>query len=174
MRPVPAQAPALRLGDAMMAPQSASATHAAPLRLVAEQRVDTQPAPQPASPSPAQTTLVRPRRVQVPAPAPLNPADGAAHAPDFVDFVDQSGAKGLAEILEAAATYMADIDGQEAFTRPQLLAYARNALGHDFSREDGMRSLGTLLRQGRLRKAPNGRFAVSSQTSFRPRSARVG
>ena len=174
VRPVPAQAPALRLGDAMMAPQSASATHAAPLRLVAEQRVDTQPAPQPASPSPAQTTLVRPRRVQVPAPAPLNPADGAAHAPDFVDFVDQSGAKGLAEILEAAAAYMADIEGQEAFTRPQLLAYARNALGHDFSREDGMRSLGTLLRQGRLRKAPNGRFAVSSQTSFRPRSARVG
>jgi len=174
VRPVPAQAPALRLGDAMMAPQSASATHAAPLLLVAEQRVDTQPAPQPASPSPAQTTLVRPRRVQVPAPAPLNPADGAAHAPDFVDFVDQSGAKGLAEILEAAAAYMADIEGQEAFTRPQLLAYARNALGHDFSREDGMRSLGTLLRQGRLRKAPNGRFAVSSQTSFRPRSARVG
>ena len=80
----------------------------------------------------------------------------------------------MAEILEAAAAYMADIEGQEAFTRPQLLAYARNALGHDFSREDGMRSLGTLLRQGRLRKAPNGRFAVSSQTSFRPRSARVG
>lgn len=174
VRPVPAQKPPLSLGDAMMAAQSASTTQAAPLRLVAEQRVDTQAAPRPASPSPADSTLVRPRRVQVPAPTPQIAAKAVENAPDFVDFVDQSGATSLAEILEAAAAYMADIEGLEAFTRPQLLAHARNALGHDFSREDGMRSLGTLLRQGRLRKMPNGRFAVSSQTSFRPRSARAG
>ena len=174
VRPVPAQKPPVSLGDAMMAAQSASTTQAAPLRLVAEQRVDTQAAPRPASPSPADSTLVRPRRVQVPAPTPQIAAKAVENAPDFVDFVDQSGATSLAEILEAAAAYMADIEGLEAFTRPQLLAHARNALGHDFSREDGMRSLGTLLRQGRLRKMPNGRFAVSSQTSFRPRSARAG
>lgn len=174
VRPVPAQKPPLSLGEAMMAAQSASATQAAPLRLVAEQRVDTQAAPRPASPSPADSTLVRPRRVQVPAATPQIAAKAAENAPDFVDFVDQSGATSLAEILEAAAAYMADIEGLEAFTRPQLLAHARNALGHDFSREDGMRSLGTLLRQGRLRKMPNGRFAVSSQTNFRPRSARAG
>lgn len=174
VRPVPAQKPPLSLGEAMMAAKSASATQAAPLRLVAEQRIDTQAAPQPASPSPADSTLVRPRRVQVPAPTPQIATKAAENAPDFVDFVDQSGATSLAEILEAAAAYMADIEGHEAFTRPQLLAHARNALGHDFSREDGMRSLGTLLRQGRLRKMPNGRFAVSSQTNFRPRSARAG
>ena len=44
----------------------------------------------------------------------------------------------------------------------------RDLSPEDFNREDGLRSFGTLLRQGRIIKIRNGRFQVSEQTRFRP------
>jgi len=44
----------------------------------------------------------------------------------------------------------------------------------DYSREDGLRSFGQLLRNGKLRKLKGGRFAVTEDTDFRAETRNVG
>mgnify|MGYP000373533489 FL=1 len=50
----------------------------------------------------------------------------------------------------------------------------RQTVAEDFSREDGLRSFGTLLRQGRIERVRNGRFVVSNQTRFKPEAMAAG
>lgn len=131
----------------------------APLKLVASQRVDdAMPAAEPAAP-------VRPRRIA--AEAPQAPIAGQS----FATFARETGATELHELLEAAAAYTSYVEGLEDFSRPQIMKKVREVLTpDDFNREDGLRSFGTLLRQGRIQKIRNGRFQVSEQTRFRPES----
>ncbi len=141
----------------------------APLKLVAEQRIDTPVAP------------VRPRRitradlVTTPArPTPASPAaasaktaDHADAASDFAGYAERMGANSLTDLLEAAAAYMADVEGTPQFSRPMLMQKLREAHDDGFSREEGLRSFGQLLRQGKLQKLKGGRFAVTDVTDFR-------
>ena len=137
----------------------------APLKLVASQRIDIpRPglAPKPVSP-------VRPRRVMVqddePGSAPVvlrNPASS------FAEFAANMGATELPDLLEAAAAYTAFVEGVEDFSRPQLMKKVQDMGEADFSREDGLRSFGTLLRQGRIMKTSNGRFVVNEESRFNP------
>jgi hypothetical protein len=149
-------------------PGAAGNARAAPLKLVAEQRID----------APAQP--VRPRRItraDLVSAAPETPVqhDGAntsaakpaPSSPGFADFAEQMGASSLTEMLEAAAAYMVDIEGMPQFSRPMLMQKLREAQEEEFSREDGLRSFGQLLRQGKLQKLKGGRFAVTSVTEFR-------
>ncbi|MGK7654767.1 hypothetical protein ACSQ76_20935 [Roseovarius sp. B08] len=129
----------------------------APLKLVAEQRVDTERAP------------VRPRRVvSVPASMP------AANEGGFTAFAEEMGATGLSDLLEAAAAYMSDVEGHSEFTRPMLMGKLKEVNRGDFSREDGLRSFGQLLRQGKLRKVRGGRFSATDETEFRAEARNVG
>lgn len=134
----------------------------APLKLVASQRIDV-PAPAPAAVAP-----VRPRRVSVADVAPEIAAPSKAVTGGFAEFAEDMGAYELADLLEAAAAYTVYVEGIEDFSRPQLMKRVREAADEDFSREDGLRVFGTLLRQGRISKVANGRFQVSEQTRFRP------
>ncbi len=139
----------------------------APLKLVASQRIDI-PAPRPA---PIGAMPVRPRRVSV-------DPDQVAAAPDvamarrkagsFAEFAESMGAKQLPDLLEAAAAYTSFVEGVEDFSRPQLMNKVRDMVPEEFSREDGLRSFGTLLRQGRIMKTRNGRFQVSEESRFNP------
>ena len=153
-------------------PGAIAASRPAPLKLVAEQRID----------SPADAVQpVRPRRITradlVPArPEPsarldgTNAASGAENAQGsagFADFAEQKGASSLTEMLEAAAAYLADVEGTPQFSRPMLMQKLREAQDEEFSREDGLRSFGQLLREGKLQKLKGGRFAVTSVTEFR-------
>jgi len=148
----------------------------APLKLVASQRVDMpQVRPAPVMP-------VRPRRVTVStapaaAPAATNAAPaspaGRKHVGSFADFAEQMGARELPDLLEAAAAYSSFVEGLEDFSRPQLMQKVRGLVPEDFSREDGLRSFGTLLRQGRIMKVRNGRFMVNEGSRFNP-ERRVG
>ncbi len=126
----------------------------APLKLVAEQRIDTD-APGPAAP-------VRPRRVAAAAEA-IEATD-----PGFAEFAEEMGATKLPEVLEAAASYLAFVEGRDQFSRPQLMTKVRQAGPEGFSREDALRSFGALLRDGKIEKIKGGRFVASEDIGFRP------
>jgi pilus assembly protein FimV len=129
----------------------------APLKLVAEQRIDGK--------KPVSADPVRPRRVSARAEKPAVAHDGDS----FADYVADVGATSLPQLLEAAAAYMAFVEGQEQFSRPQLMTKVRQASGDDgFSREEGLRSFGQLLRSGKIEKIKGGRFTVSDDIGFRP------
>lgn len=140
----------------------------APLKLVAEQRVD--------APSPEKSQVVRPRRVSLAdvhedvEPAALQ--DGSSN---FVEFAENAGVKDLAELMEAAAAYMSYVEGRQKFSRPQLMNKARQVEEYQFSREDGLRSFGQLLRQGKIEKLKGGRFTVSDELiGFKPDNRAFG
>jgi hypothetical protein len=134
---------------------------AAPLRLVASQRVDIAPA----KAVPAAISPVRPRRAE---PAEHPQAAAPRDASSFADYAEEVSATSLAELLEAAAAYTSYVEGVDEFSRPQIMKKVRDLAPDDFNREDGLRSFGTLLRQGRITKIRNGRFQISDQTRFRP------
>ncbi|WP_413221517.1 chemotaxis protein CheA [Tritonibacter mobilis] len=162
------------------AARGAGQARPAPLKLVAEQRIDPNPEEKPAAAAQAQPsdTPVRPRRVSSvlmgsdeddSAPA-ARQQDGA-----FATYATEKGAVELHELLEAAASYMSFVEGRESFSRPQLINKVRMLEGQDdFNREDSLRSFGMLLREGKLKKASNGRFSVSSQIGFRPGNRAAG
>lgn len=130
----------------------------APLKLVAEQRIDVE-SPRPVGP-------VRPRRVSAVVAEPKAPTDGTA---TFAEYAEEMGAHSLSELLEAAAAYMSFVEGFEQFSRPQLMTKVRQVGPEDgFSREDGLRSFGQLLRAGKIEKIKGGRFTVSEDIGYRP------
>ena len=142
----------------------------APLKLVAEQRVDKTPeqAPKP--------QIVRPRRVMLTdvqdEPAPQTMAEDAS---SFAEFAEQAGVKNLSELMEAAAAYMSYVEGRQKFSRPQLMNKARQVEDYAFSREDGLRSFGQLLRQGKIEKLKGGRFTVADDLiGFKPANRAAG
>jgi len=125
----------------------------APLKLVASQRVDED------EDTAAEAEAVLPRRVST---------STSADVGSFTDFAAEMGATELPDLLEAAAAYTAYVEGIEDFSRPQIMKKVQASAAEEFSREDGLRSFGTLLRQGRISKVRNGRFQVSDQTRFKP------
>jgi hypothetical protein len=83
----------------------------------------------------------------------------------LVDFAERLGVTSMAEMLEAAAAYATCIEKRSQFTRPQLMRRLMASAGtRKVSREDGLRSFGTLLRTGRIEKVSRG-FYVLAETS---------
>ncbi|PCH65443.1 MAG: chemotaxis protein CheA [Rhodobacteraceae bacterium] len=136
-------------------------TRPAPLKLVAEQRVDE-------GASQVQRGAVRPRRVLTPAPEAANLSDATGTDSAFADFANRVGATELPDLLEAAAAYLSFVEGQEKFSRPQLMNKVRLVKQDAYNREDGLRSFGQLLRDGKIEKRGGGRFAASGEIGFRP------
>lgn len=167
-RPVAEGAPATR--------RPALNDRPAPLVLVSEQRVDLPAeAIKPAA-------VIRPRRVGAAAlsltdveedadeEAPLSPDE----AKSFAEFADRLGAANLAELLEAAAVYTATVEGMPHFSRPHLLRKVANiADEEEFSREDGLRSFGMLLRQGKIQKISRGQFMITEASRFMAQARRA-
>ncbi|NOD93495.1 hypothetical protein GS636_11925 [Ruegeria sp. HKCCD4884] len=130
----------------------------APLKLVAEQRVDDQSEP---------TGPVMPRRVTA------DVEDSSSEEGGFAQFAQDQGAQSLPDLLEAAAAYLSFIEGQEQFSRPQLMNKVRSLKQDEFNREESLRSFGQLLRDGKIEKAGGGRFAASNLIGFRPDDERA-
>jgi hypothetical protein len=138
----------------------------APLKLVAEQRVDKDDAD-------FETTPVRPRRVM--RADPIETIDETASSDTgFAEFAESQGANTLQELLEAAAAYMSFVEGRDQFSRPQLMTKLHQAEGEASSREERLRSFGKLLREGKIQKKGGGRFAASDNIGFKPSARAAG
>ena len=131
-------------------------TRPAPLKLVAEQRIDEA--------NPAKDTSVAPRRVAAPE---IEEAEMPEES-GFAAYAEERGATTLPELLEAAASYLCFVEGQDEFSRPQLMTRVRQADVGEFTREDGLRSFGQLLRTGKIEKIAGGRFVASDAIGYKP------
>ena len=152
-----------------------------PLMLVSEQRVDL---PSQGQPAPERGGAVRPRRITTGNLALDEHGDagmGEGEAQEnifrdertFTEFARRTGATELIDQMEAAAAYFTFIEGRPHFNRPQVMrAVAALNENKDFSREEGLRAFGRLLRSGRIVKVGRGRFRVSEASRFNP-DARV-
>ena len=137
-----------------------SSDASAPLKLVAEQRIDNQS---------GEIGPITPRRVK----SESEDEDEASEEGGFAQFAEEQGAQSLPDLLEAAAAYLSFIEGQEQFSRPQLMNKIRSLKQDDFNREESLRSFGQLLRDGKIEKAGGGRFAASTEIGFRPDDERA-
>ena len=85
----------------------------------------------------------------------------------FAAFTEEVGARSLPDLMEAAAAWAACVDKREHFTRPYLMSRViAGELGEIFTREEGLRAFGTLLREGRLVKLRRGQFAIAETSAI--------
>lgn len=127
----------------------------------------------------APLVLVSSQRVEPSAFDDAKPkADGEEDTQDtesFAGFARSMGARDLAELLEAAAAYTSFVEGQPSFSRPEIMKrVARVDPTLKLSREDGLRSFGQLLRQGKFRKLERGQFTIDESTRFKPQHRYAG
>ena len=129
-------------------------------------------------------TVIRPRRISsgnlaltddddildADADVPLS----AEEVQSFAEFAERLGVSSLTELLEAAAAYTSSVEGRVHFSRPQILRkVAYVADDGDYTREDGLRSFGMLLRQGKIQKVRRGQFALSEGSKFADQARRA-
>ena len=138
----------------------------APLMLVSEQRIDTPSAP-PSAPAQPQHVASGNLALQTHEEEEPETSDIAEAESRFADYAEQHAAQDLAELLEAAGAFMADIEGLESFSRPQAMRLVDQAGGGAFSREDRLRAFGRLLREGKFERIKRGQFAISDSSRFR-------
>ena len=150
----------------------------APLMLVSEQRIDLPKNGGQTAPA----AIIQPRRVtkgslamQVDENAesgevsPEENVENLFSEKNFESFATEMGATELPDLLEAAAAYVCLVEGRPHFSRPQVMRRAKSvAVVGDFSREDGLRSFGQLLRQGKINKKNRGEFTIAESTRFKP------
>ncbi|MDH5798317.1 MAG: chemotaxis protein CheA, partial [Paracoccaceae bacterium] len=145
-----------------------------PLVLVSEQRIDEirKPEPQIA----ATSASVRPRRISTGNLAyeedeSLDEDENifASGTQSFARYATEMGANELPDLLEAAAAYTAFVEGQPYFSRPQIMKAVEELSAPDeFTREDGLRSFGMLLRRGKIHKIKPGQFRIDDSSRFKP------
>ena len=140
-----------------------------PLMLVSEQRID-RPTAQAAQRSNGNLALRAVENDTLDDDDQDDVADqGNIFADDdtFADFAERHGAHALPDILECAAAYLARVEGQDSFTRPEVMNTVAEFMGADkFQREDGLRAFGQLLREGPLERQGRGAFTIAATSRF--------
>lgn len=128
----------------------------APLKLVPEQRVDIDAVIARKATSSQHAAMLR----------GANPTTKSLSG--FADFAQDKGADKLPDVLEAAAAYLSLIEANAQFSSTEVITHARQAKCPPFSREEGLRAFGQLLRDGKINKLKEGRFTVSDTNCFVP------
>ncbi|MBV1868021.1 MAG: hypothetical protein KUG69_08970 [Marinosulfonomonas sp.] len=149
----------------------------APLMLVSEQRVDEAPATE------ASDVAIQPRRVNSDELVQDQDASALgdhteenifADAGSFSDFAEEMGAVELPDLLEAAAAYASFVQGHAFFSRPQIMKAVAAVKDEEYTREEGLRSFGMLLRRGKIHKIKRGQFKIADSSRFNPQVRAVG
>jgi hypothetical protein len=108
---------------------------------------------------------------------PARPVAGVDPAADgdtgFAAFAEEMGATTLPDRLEAAAAWLADVRGRDAFPRAVLLETLSEADGAAPPLDEALGACARMLRAGRLEARPGGALAPTDTTRFR-RAARRG
>ena len=126
----------------------------APLKLVATQRVD-------AAEDAAQDAPVAPRR-----PVRLTEVTSGEGSGGFAAVVAARGLREMDDVLEAAAAHATQEAGEPAPRRAIMSLAAEGAPDLDWSRENGLRAFGRLLREGRIVKLERGRYAPAEASRY--------
>lgn len=121
---------------------------ASPLKLVASQRIDLD-------------NLVEPPKVQM---------DDVS----FEEFVERTGAISISDVLEAAAAYRIFIEEADVVTRWYMMKQAIAHFGEDFTREEGLQTIGQMLRDGTLVRIKPGNFRIRDQSPYNPQILAAG
>ena len=146
-------------------PETSGVRKSAPLRLVAEQRIDepAAEAPEIETPTPAPKPEVAVTDTHETQAEPVKTSDFA----DFGQFAAHVGAHSLEAKLEAAATYLSQIRGIDQFSRPQLLRTVKlSGTEDDFSREESLQHFAHMLRTGKLARKEDGLFEVTDEIGY--------
>ena len=153
--------------DAASTRKAASGDRATPLVLVSEQRIGA------TVPPVEEVAVIRTNR---PSPgeqdddeidAMIAAIPSPESARNFAEYAERMGATGLSDLLEVAAAYTATVEGLPHFSRPQiLLKVAHVANDVNYSREDGLRTFGMLLREGKIEKLSRGQFKITGASKY--------
>lgn len=154
----------------------------APLVLVSALRIDKEDEDDVSSDETAtDDTPVRPRRIsrtdmdEQEAEEDRNVFAGDPDQSSFAEYAASTNALELPDLLEAAAAYYTYVESTEQFTRPMLMRKIASISARDgFSREAGLRSFGTLLREGKLVKGTDGKFVIAKTSRFTPEARYAG
>lgn len=94
------------------------------------------------------------------------PAD-AFQTDSFPEFAERVGAFDMHDLLESAAAYTTIVEGHERFSRAEVMnkiAGLDHAEG--YSKEQGLRAFGKLLREGKILRVQDGHFAIARSSRF--------
>ena len=95
-------------------------------------------------------------------------------AKSFAEFAERMGATGLSDLLEVAAAYTATVEGLPHFSRPQILLKVAHVTDDaSYSREDGLRTFGMLLRDGKIEKLRRGQFKITEASKYMSEARRA-
>jgi hypothetical protein len=89
-----------------------------------------------------------------------------AGADGFGDFAERLGARRFEELVEASAVYCATVLDRPEVPRPLLMSLVMGLPAAGATREDCLRAIGTLLRQGRLTQTGKRHFAVTDRSPY--------
>ncbi len=129
-----------------------------PLKLVAEQRVDLDE-----NPYDMADDLDDEELGQVVQSATEQAIDEGMNFKQYLRLIESQD---LGDLLEASAAYVSIVEGHEHFSRPQVLGRFLRVREGDYSREDGLREFGKMIRSGTLIREGNGRFRLDEDSQF--------
>ena len=170
----------VRPGRARPRAEGTSTSRPSPLVLVSEQRID---APELDGAAAAAALDVRPRRITSGNLALQEELEDENdehlfEQPDvesFGEYAARYAALELPDLLEAAAAHYTFAEGTPSFTRPMLMRKISAITVTDApSREAGLRSFGSLLREGKIVKGDDGKFVISGKSRFTPEAQEAG
>ena len=146
-------------------PERSGARKSAPLRLVAEQRLDEPAAEAPERETP--TTTPKPEVAVTDTNETQAELVTSSDFADFGQFAAHVGAQSLKAKLEAAATYLSQIRAIDQFSRPQLLRTVKlSGTEDDFSREESLQHFAHMLRTRKLAWKEDGLFEVTDEIGY--------